>query len=130
MITDFSDVFNSQCPNECFSVFIDKYKNGFDKCFPKLVTTYKQNRKSEPWYTQELKTVSQHKCKLYKTKLLNPTEANIDNYKVELKTYNGLRKKLKENYCKNKLNVYKYNMKKLWSFINETIGKTKEKPKL
>ena len=32
-------------------------------------------------------------------------------------------------YYKNKLNEYKYNIKKLWSFINKTTGKTKDNRK-
>ena len=127
--TDFSVIYNIKCPNECFSKFIELYKVGFEECFPICEITPRKNTNNNPWYTNELKLSGKLKNKLYKTKLQSPTETNITKYKTELKRYNTLRRNLKSDYYKRKLTDYKQNVTKLWSFINETIGKTKNKPK-
>ena len=110
------------------SKFIDIYKTGFDECFPIRELTKNRSTHNKPWYTNELKSSGKQKNKLYKIKLQRPTEANITKYKAELKTYNTLRRNLKTNYYRTKLTEYKHDIVKLWSFINETIGKSKNKP--
>ena len=127
--TDFSIVYNSQCPNDCFTTFIDLYKAGYDECFPTREVKLKKNVRNKPWYTKELKACGRLKNKLYKNKLQSPSELNITKYKTELKKYNTMRKNLKSDYHKRKLTEYKHDMSKLWKFINESIGKNKLKSK-
>ena len=129
LYTDFSVIYNIQCPNECFSKFIELYKTGFDECFPIHEVAPRKNTHRKTWYTNELKLSGKLKNKLYKKKLQSPTETNITKYKTELKKYNTLRRKLKSDHYKRKLTEYKHDMVKLWTFINDTIGKTKNKPK-
>ena len=126
---DYADVYMSLCPDESYSAFINIYQTGFDESFPLCEKKVEAKKQTEPWYTAELKTSRKIKNKLYKNKLKNPTTTNTDKYKEELKRYNSLRRNLKQNYYKNKLLEYKTNIKKTWSFINNTIGKTKQKPK-
>ena len=126
LLQDFTAVFRSECPEESYSTFLKIYQSGFEQCFPLREKKINSKKKYQPWYTKELKLASKLKTESYKAKLQNPTVRNIERYKTHLKSYNSLRKNLKMTYYKNKLNEYKYNIKKLWSFINKTTGKTND----
>ena len=73
--------------------------------------------------TAGLLTSMRTKSKLYHIKLKHPSQANIDNYKSYVNTYNKLKREMKTNYYKEQIDQHKNNIKKTWSVLNQALGK-------
>ena len=78
----------------------------------------------EPWMTQGLEISGCNKKHLYKKTLyLDANDIAITKYKAYRNQYNKAKRELKTTYYKNKANEYLNDTRKLWSLINEVIGK-------
>ena len=56
-----------------------------------------------------------------------PTQSNINNFKNYNNRYNKLKRKTKSDYFTNKLELYKHDMKRMWTVLKEAIGKQNDK---
>ena len=56
-----------------------------------------------------------------------PTQSNINNFKNYNNMYNKLKRKTKSDYFTNKLELYKHDMKRMWTVLKEAIGKQNDK---
>ncbi len=119
---DFLETINYNCPNSAYNNFISTFKEVFNIAFPPTKTRFnKKYMKREPWISAGLLTSSRHKSKLFKKKLLKPTDENIKSYKdVQGRT-------LKRNYYFHMLELNKNNMKKMWTVLKQAIGKHNDK---
>ena len=100
---NFSNIMNTQCPNEAYNKFINLYREAFDQAFP--LTSTKMSTK----------------------KLNKPTELNLIAYKNFLQHYNKFKKIMKQNYYQSMLEINKSNMKKTWEFLKKAIGNQNDK---
>ena len=62
--TDFTSIYSIECPDMAYNVFIDYYKQCYDKAFPFIdIKPNKTIVKREPWMTAGLMTSMQNKIK-------------------------------------------------------------------
>ena len=115
--------------NESFNNFHTYLLNSLDKHAP--TQTNKIGRKKtikEPWITKGLKISSNIKLKLYKDSLLKKGNQEVRNrYTRYRNLYQRLCRKSRMAYYKEKCKECKTNTKKLWTIINQVIGKTNNK---
>ena len=72
---DTSKVLSSTKTNESYDLFLRKFSDVFEKCFPKnKKRVLKTNQK--PWYNNELKKLNRKKQKKYKTFIANRNKTN------------------------------------------------------
>lgn len=83
-------------------------------------------KKIKPWITAGLVASIRKRDKLKALMLKNIGNLQILNeYKTYRNTINILIRKTKREYFMNKVNEHKYDMKKLWGTINESLNKSK-----
>ncbi len=106
-------VYNSPDMNTAYNKFWNIYKMCYDVCFPLKRKRFNKNiHKKIPFMTLGLLVSRNTKNKLHKISLANPTNDNIQRYKIFKATY------LTENAKK---------PKKMWETLNEILGKPKQK---
>lgn len=128
---DFSNVYNSQCPNEAYDSFIDFYCTSFENTCPiKTIKLTQKYIKRDPWITSGIIKSAKTKAKLFKNKLRTPTEININKYKTYLRTFNVIKRAAKKLYYNNIIYQFKNNIKKTWSVLNTLMMRKKSRPTL
>lgn len=125
---DFSDIMETDCPNEAYNKFMVLYKREFDLSFPVIKKRiHKKYIKREPWISSGLLTSTRTKCKLLKMKLRKPTVENINSYKIFINLFNKLKRTMKRNYFANMIEQNKNNMKQTWLVLKKAMGKQNDK---
>lgn len=125
---DFSDVYTCNIASEAYNLFLHRYLEIYDTCFPlKTVRCKPKFTKRQPWLTKGLLVSSNHKNKLLKKKLNNPTATNMNYYKTYCNMFIKISRYAKKLYYTNILNSYQNDIKKSWSILNELIQKAKSK---
>ena len=128
--SDFSNIMHHDSCNNAYNEFINIYRGEFENAFPiKVIKINSCHFKHEPWVTKGFLNSTKTKDKLYKNKLKNPNESNISEYKSFNKNLNKLKRIMKREYYRNKLEENMHNMKNTWSIINEVLGKEINKSK-
>ncbi len=83
---------------------------------------------NEPWMTNGLLNSSRKCDKLYKKvcglEHVNPKHLEYKKYR---NIYNGLKRKAKLTYYRNKIEQFRHNSKKLWGVLRDITGKTNDK---
>ena len=126
--TDFKNILQMECPNEAFNYFTMKYKAAFEVAFPlKSIKVNKKYIKREPWFTSGLLSSSRTRAKLLSKKLRDPTENNINLFKIYNNIFNKAKRSMKMNYYNDIIQKNKFNMKKKWSILRNIIGKQNDK---
>ena len=121
---DFTTVMNSDCPNLAYDQFMDIYSTSFNDAFPmQHLKPHKIFIKREPWVTKGLLTSIRTKTKLLKAKLRNPSNHNIDKYKIFCDQFNKIKRHVKMHYYKTQIENSKHDIKKTWTILKEAIGK-------
>ena len=128
---DYSEVYETENTNEAYNTFLNIYIAEFESCFPPK-TVYVKNKyvKHEPWLTTGLLNSSLNRVKLYKKKLQNPSETNVNKYITFCTLFNKLKRIAKSSYYTNKINHYKNDSKQSWKILNKLINKSKTKNEL
>ena len=72
--------------------------------------------------TKGLVKSSKKKQRLYENFLKNRNPEQEPNYKQYQTLFESLKKKSKKNYYSDRINSYKYNIKKTWHVMKEIIG--------
>ena len=116
--------------NNCsknFDLFLSKVNEIMDTISPiKTVKISAKRKYVEPWMTQALEISGHNQKCLYKIALqLDANDIAITKYKAYRNHYNTAKRELKTTYYKNKANECLNETRKLWSLLDEVIGKTK-----
>ena len=129
MNVDWIGLLTGTTSNQKFNQFSDKVDSVLDQVAPiKKVKISTKKRFIEPWMTRSLALASEKKLKLYKKTLsATCTEYEIKAYKSYCNTYNALKRKLRSDYYRMKCTEFQRNAWKLWSLINNTIKKVKNR---
>ena len=129
MNVDWIGLLTGTTSNQKFNQFSDKVDSVLDLVAPvRKVKISTKKRFIEPWMTRSLALASEKKLKLYKKTLsATCTEDEIKAYKSYRNTYNALKRKLRSDYNQMKCTEFWQNAQKLWSLINNTIKKVKNR---
>ena len=128
---DFSNVLNTECPDEAYTKFLTVYEELYNIAFP--ATNKKINRKlvkREPWITKGLIKSSKTKSKLFLKKLKNPSDHNVLKYETYNKLYNKLLRIAKKTHYDHALHDYRTDIKQTWKILKEIIHKKNDKSSL
>jgi hypothetical protein len=124
-------IIESQQADAAYIEFMTKFNTLFDKHCKKTEKKFDLKfNKMEPWYTDGLLVSRKTKIKLHKQFLKSRTEINEIKYKSYLKTYNTLTRKAKRDYCADYFRKNSGNGRKIWSYANEMLDRTKAKEPL
>ena len=129
--TDWDFLLSVDCADEKFNLFESKYREIYDKNFPKKTKKLKRRKCNKPWILPWLESACDRKNKLYKTYIKNPTSDNETKYKkmkcFVAKHIDKAKKKFYENYFRR----YSDDGRKQWDMINQLLNrKTKGKTKI
>ena len=97
---------------------------------PIMEIQIKSKRKYIPWYTNDLKELIIEKNKLIADSFIYGFEVFKSRIKHLNNSINHLKRKLKKNYLKVKLSLYKDDPKKSWEVINHLIENKKAKDRV
>lgn len=126
--TDWSNVLQSQCPNEAFNIFYDRFYSLFQRHFP--IQQVRVNKKHEisPYITPTLR-----KCIKERNRLERLAKKWPLTYAAYYRKYrNSLTSTLraaKNMYYQDKLKDNQGNPKTHWTCINSILGRTPERNK-
>ena len=129
MNVDWIGLLTGTTSNQKFNQFSDKIDSVLDQVAPiKKVKISPKKRFIEPWMTRSLALALEKKLKLYKKTLsVTSTEDEVKAYSSYRNTYNALKRKLRIDYYRMKCTEFQWNARKLWSLINNTIKKVKNR---
>jgi Reverse transcriptase (RNA-dependent DNA polymerase) len=125
------DVCNSQDVNESLDLFFDTFNTLFELYFPLVVK--KRNRKRDKlngFMTRGLLVSRLQKNRLYKKQILDPTRANVDNFRIYRNLYNSVLRKSKKLYYESSILKLKSKPKKLWDFLKTVNGMNRNSVKI
>ena len=121
------EIVNTEDVNECYSRFVTKLNEVFDRYVPYKRFKCKKSV-CNPWMTKGLLKSIRRKHKLYKCYLRNPNESNkrkYDKYRNKLTTVIREAKKI---YFTASFDKEKGNIKQTWKMINNVLNKRSKKP--
>ena len=121
--TDWTNIFNTDCADKSYNLFIDTFSAYYDHFFPLRAITVKTKTLLSPWITKGLIKSSRLKQKLYIKHLKCKSEETTKNYKDYRNLFEKLRKLSKKQYYTKILEKYKHDARRTWSVIKEVIGK-------
>ena len=126
-IENWEPVFEQNCPQVAFNIFLYKLANAFNVCFPKRKRRInKKIDKIEPFMTKALLKSRLRKLNLLALKNRIPSEENIVNYNKYRDLYNRLIKEAKKLHFNSALYENRNDMKKTWDVLREAISKQKK----
>ena len=120
-----SEVRDSSDLSSAYDIFLRKYTDIYNKCFPLKKVKIKNSGLTKPWISKALLKSIKKKNILYRPLLSNPTsmcEISYKNYKNKL---SSTLRATKRNYFEKKFEECKSNMKSTWRLLNEVINKGK-----
>ena len=125
---NWSLIFDEKDGEEAFNGFHTAFLEIYEKSFPyrKKPTNYKGRK---PWLSLALRNSIKHKNKLYVRYLRNPTQENIEIYKVYKRNLQRLLRLSERKYYEEFIHDNKNNVKKLWGIIKQVINKGKNSSK-
>ena len=125
------DVYQSNDANDAYDVFLEKFNNIYNFCFPfKELSRKKLKFISKPWISIGLFTSIKNKSVLYKKFLNNPSETNKHSYKQYKNKLSNLLRIAKKKYYDHKFDIAKGNLRETWKVLNNVINKKTIKAKL
>ena len=124
---DFSAIYEENCPNTAYQLFMDIYQDAFNQSFPlRQCRKSAKSIKREPWFSAGLLQSSVRKNKLFKKKLNNPTPVNVESYKSYNLLYTKLCRQAKKEYYDAALKTFKNDSKKCWSILKEVLKRPRK----
>ena len=109
--------------SSAYSLFINKYLEIYNKCFPLVKYTRGPARFDKDWMTPNLMKCCKKKNALYKKYLKSPTVANKEKFTVYRNRFKSMKiATIKEFYSK-KFNLCQNNAKETWKIIGSLMGK-------
>ena len=128
-LTDWNNIVNEDSVTQSYTLFIDKFTNLYDLCFPvRSMNTRKRSNRipRKPWITSAILTSVRRKNKLHLKYKSSPTDSNkrlYVNYRNKLT--NLIRISKKTYYC-NLLDAKKGNLKQTWKILNGLLGRDRK----
>jgi hypothetical protein len=124
-------VFNSHEINTAYDSFWNIYTTCHNAAFPLKKKRFNKNiHKKNAFMTLGLLTSRNTKNKLHKISVADPSEGNIQRYKLYKTLYFRTLRGAKKLHFTKKLTENAGNPKKIWQTLNEILGKTKQKEQL
>ena len=124
---NWSEVRESSDPSSAYDIFLSKYTDIYNNCFPLKKVKIKNNGLTKPWISKGLLKSIKKKNILYRRFLSNPTCSREIVYKNYQKKYSSTLRAAKRNYFEKKFEECKSNMKSTWRLLNEVINKRKSR---
>ncbi len=121
---EWNSVLSSIGCQEAFTLFYDKFRFCFERCFPvrKIKLGYRNRKK---WLSEGLKVSIKNKNKMYVKSIRKPTVDNIKNYKRYKNRLHSLLRKCERDYYDLLLKQCQHDLSKSWKLIKEVINKRK-----
>jgi len=113
--------------NDCqkaYTVFHNKFKLCYDKCFP-LVRKKQGYKNRKPWLTSGLKLSIKVKNRMYVRSLKCPTLTNVKLYREYRNKLHGILRRAEREHYDKLLVTNKNNLSKTWKILKEVINKKK-----
>jgi hypothetical protein len=103
------------------------FKLLYDLHIPVVTSRFNRNyNRISNFMTSGLLTSRRAKIELLKKSLNDPTELNLQRYKIYRNLYNKLIRIAKRNHTNEMLTKNKKNPKKTWEILNDLTGKSKK----
>ena len=122
---NWSEVRDSSDPSSAYDIFLRKYTDMYNRCFPLKKVKIKNNGLAKPWISKALLKSIKKKNILYRRFLSNPTSKREISYKNYKNKLSSTLRAAKRNYFEKKFGECKSNMKSTWRLLNEVINKRK-----
>ena len=111
------------CTDTKFSLFESKYREIYDKNFPKNRKTLKKRKCNKPWILPWLQSACDRKNKLYNIFIKNPSVENKNKY-CKMKRFVAKHvRKAKSKYYRQYFNRYSNDSRKQWTMINSLLNR-------
>ena len=124
---NWSEVRESSDPSSAYDIFLSKYTDIYNNCFPLKKVKIKNNGLTKPWISKALLKSIKKKNILYRRFLSNPTSTREIGYKNYKNKLSSTLRAAKRNYFEKKFEECKSNMKSTWRLLNEIINKRKSR---
>ena len=125
----------NECPDQAYKTISDTITNAYDKYFPLIETRFRRDRHDvQPWMNDDLRSKITSKDKIY-LKYRKAKEGSTEKagFKDELNSHNQEISsdiiEAKKTFYSHKIELYKNDMKKTWSTINQIINRRRTKTK-
>ena len=118
---------NANDTNSMCDIFYQTIQNAFENSFP-LVRISRKKIKDKRWLTHCLKTSINTKNKLYKKQLVNPSNENVNNYKVYKNILSTCLKDAEVSYFRKLFENKKQSVRKFWKTLGKTINAKRNEP--
>ena len=129
--TDWDFLLQIPSADEKFEKFEDKYREIYEKNFPKKIKTRKKRKSDKPWILPWLQSACDRKNTLYKIFVKHPTIENETKYKKIKKFVSRHIKKAKRQFYENYFKKYSNDSRKQWQMINSLLNrKVKSKKRI
>ena len=112
--------------NKAHQHFCNNIVDIINKSFPIKQKSVRYKTLQNKWLNNELLSEIKFKNRLYAKKLKSPTEININNYRIQLKKVEKLKKIQKRDYYCKQLDKYNNNIKKRWTILREIMSKSQK----
>ena len=109
--------------NKAFDAWISVIKNISDIHAPWKEFTRNNNKKHNPWYTQELEEIKDQKNRSLQLYRLYRNPDDLEVYKRAKNLQTHLTRSLKRAYYKEKINNFEGNSRKIWQILKEVTNK-------
>ena len=124
---NWSEVRESSDPSSGYDIFLSKYTEIYNYCFPLKKVKIKNNGLTMPWISKALLKSIKKKNILYRRFLSNPTSTREIGYKNYKNKLSSTLRAAKRNYFEKKFEECKSNMKSTGRLVNEIINKRKSR---
>ena len=124
---NWSEVRESSDPSSAYDIFLRKYTDIYNNCFPLKKVKIKNNGLTKPWISKALLKSIKKKNILYRRFLSNPTSTREISYKSYKNKLSSTLRAAKRNYFEKKFEECKSNKKSTWRLLNEVINKRKSR---
>ena len=122
---DWGTIFQSQDPQEAYTLLSNTLKKQYNMCFPKIkITGTYRNRL--PWLTDGLCASIKMKNKLYKLSIKQSILSNVSYYKTYINKLNHILKIAEKVHFQHKFEYHKNDMNKIWTLIKNSVCKIKQ----
>ena len=122
---NWSEVRESSDQSSVHDIFLRKYTDIYNNCFPLKRVKIKHYDLTKPWISKALLKSIKKKNILYRRFLSNPTSTREISYKNYKNKLSSTLRVAKRNYFDKKFEECKSNMKSTWRLLNEVINKRK-----
>ena len=124
--TNWDSITATASADEKFNLFESKYKEIYDKNFPKTTKKSKKRKCDKPWILPWLQCACDRKNKLYNIYIKNPSVENKSKY-FKMKRFVAKHVRLaKKRFYKNYFSRYSNDGRKQWDMINQLLNRKRK----